>query len=118
VDLHHVFAVFVQSSDSEGTSNALLEAMALETPVVATAVGGTPELLRAGEDAILVRPGDAGELARAIDACLRDPEAAARRASAARRRVESTLSFTARQRELERIYVELAEQGSRARKGH
>ena len=39
--LHHAFDVFVQSSDYEGTPNAVLEAMAFETPIVATRAGGT-----------------------------------------------------------------------------
>src|SRR5207253_1747453 len=45
VAVHHASDLFVQSSDYEGTSNAVLEAMALETPVVATAAGGTAEIV-------------------------------------------------------------------------
>src|SRR5215475_11024100 len=41
-DLHHAFDLFVQSSDYEGTPNAVLEAMAMDTPVIATDAGGTP----------------------------------------------------------------------------
>ena len=50
-DLDHVYPaldVLVQSSDSEGTPNVVLEAMAFETPIVATDVGGTTELVRDG----------------------------------------------------------------------
>ncbi len=50
--LHHAFDLYVQSSDYEGTPNAVLEAMALETPVVATDVGGTAELIVNGSDGI------------------------------------------------------------------
>ena len=45
IALHHGLDLLVQSSDYEGTPNAVLEAMALETPVVATAAGGTAELM-------------------------------------------------------------------------
>ena len=58
-DLHHAFNLFVQSSDYEGTPNAVLESMALETPVVATAAGGTAEVLRDGVDGLIVPTGDA-----------------------------------------------------------
>ena len=53
IDLHHAFHLFVQSSETEGTSNALLEAMALETPIIATDVGGTRQLIRDGVDGVL-----------------------------------------------------------------
>ena len=107
VDLHHGFDLFVQSSEYEGTPNAVLEAMALETPVVATDVGGTAELARSGVDALLVPPGDPHALAQAIREVHRDPATARRRAAAARRRVESDLSFDARTRRLEQIYLGL-----------
>ena len=65
---------------------ALLEAGVAGIPVVATAVGGVPDLLRT-DDGWLVPPGDAGVLARAIDHLLGDPVAAARRANAFQARV-------------------------------
>jgi glycosyltransferase involved in cell wall biosynthesis len=109
IDLHHAFDLFVQSSDYEGTPNAVLEAMALETPIIATDVGGTRELLREQVDGLLVRPSDAAALADAIECVLADRAAAARRVSSARRRVERELSFDARMRALEAIYRELAQ---------
>jgi glycosyltransferase involved in cell wall biosynthesis len=59
-------ALSVSASYAEGISNAILEAMALRLPVVATAVGGTPELVRDGVNGFLVPPGAPGALARRI----------------------------------------------------
>jgi glycosyltransferase involved in cell wall biosynthesis len=108
VALHHAFDLFVQSSEYEGTPNAVLEAMAMETPIVATDVGGTRELAHNDEHALIVPPHDVGALGRAMAAAIDDPVSARRRAEAARRRVEDELSFDARTRRLERLYEELA----------
>jgi len=104
---HHALDLFVQSSDYEGTPNAVLEAMALETPIIATDAGGTSEVARDGLEALIVRS-DTDEMARAIRQAIGDPDAARRRAAAARRRVETDLSFEHRMRTVERIYEELA----------
>jgi glycosyltransferase involved in cell wall biosynthesis len=56
----------VSASHAEGISNAILEAMSLRLPVVATAVGGTPELVREGVNGHLAPPGAPGALARRI----------------------------------------------------
>jgi glycosyltransferase involved in cell wall biosynthesis len=106
--LHHAFDLFVQSSDYEGTPNAVLEAMALCTPVVATDVGGTAEIARAGVDALIVPAGRAEPIAAGIQAVLDDRAAAGARVDSARQRVERVLSFEARMRAVEEIYVELA----------
>jgi len=81
------FDLFVLSSRTEGTPIALFEAMAAGVPVVATAVGGVPEIVSPAE-AILVPPGDPSSLAAAVRETLRDPPAAGDRARAARRRLE------------------------------
>lgn len=107
-DLHHALDLFVQSSDYEGTPNVVLEAMALETPVVATAAGGTAELIEDGVHGLIVPTGDAARLREAIERALDDREVTARRTAAARARVEGPLSFRARMRALEEIYEELA----------
>jgi glycosyltransferase involved in cell wall biosynthesis len=107
VGLHHALDLFVQSSSNEGTPNAVLEAMALETPVVATAVGGTPELVRDSVDGLLVPAGDTSSLADAIVRSLTDGQSSRARAAAARARVETDLSFEARQARLEAVYDEL-----------
>jgi len=107
IDLHHAFDMFVQASDYEGTPNAVLEAMALETPVVATDVGGTAELLRDGIDGIIVSPGSEARLAKAIALARSDPESTTARVASARHRIETDLSFGARMAAVEAIYTEL-----------
>ncbi|HEV8630820.1 MAG TPA: glycosyltransferase [Thermoanaerobaculia bacterium] len=102
--LHHGFDVFVQSSDYEGSANALLEAMLGGTPIVATAVGGSGELLAHGIHGLLVPRGDLAELVAAIDTVLAHPGGAQARASAARGRALDELSFARRQLRLLEIY--------------
>lgn len=107
IRLHHAIDLFVQSSDYEGTPNAVLEAMALESPVVATAAGGTAEIVADGVHGIVVPTGDATVLAAAIERALSDRAGCRERAQRARRRVETELSFDARMNQVERIYSEL-----------
>jgi len=106
-DLHNAFDLLVQSSEYEGTPNAVLEAMALETPIVATDVGGTSEIARHGLEALIVPAGDRVALGHAIDEALHNQSAAHTRALAARHRVETDLSFRARMARLESIYDQL-----------
>jgi glycosyltransferase involved in cell wall biosynthesis len=107
--VHRGFDVFVQASDSEGSPYSLLEAMATGTPVIATAVGGVPELIRNGVDGLLIAPGDAPALASAIEETLRSPEAAARRAASARSRVCAERSLRAREERMVEHYRRLLE---------
>jgi L-malate glycosyltransferase len=107
VRLHHAFDVFVQSSDSEGTPNAVLEAMALETPVVATDAGGTRDIVAHDVHGLIVACGDAAALARAIERTMTDRQATLARVAAARARIERELSFERRTRDLEAIYEQL-----------
>jgi glycosyltransferase involved in cell wall biosynthesis len=106
-EVQQAFDVYVQSSDSEGAPNAVLEAMAMEVPIVATDVGGTRDLLRDGEDGLLVPRRDPAALARSIAATLADGAAAAARVRSARARVERDLSFDARVSRLTSIYEEV-----------
>jgi glycosyltransferase involved in cell wall biosynthesis len=106
-DLHHAFDVFVQASDREGSPNVVLEAMALETPVIATAAGGTTDAITDGMDGLIVAAGSEAALAGAIECVLGNWPAARARAAAARRRVETQLSFDRRMDQVEAIYEEL-----------
>ena len=81
-------AVFVLSSHMESAPLALLEAMTAGVPVVATRVGGVPELVPDGTG-LLVAPGDPDALAAAIGSLLEDRERASAQAAAARRHVEA-----------------------------
>src|SRR5262249_8385776 len=89
-DLVRVFAdldVVALSSRNEGSPVSLIEALAAARPVVATAVGGVPEVVIDDETGLTVPSGDAAALAEAIVALLRDPARAARLAEAGRRHV-------------------------------
>jgi glycosyltransferase involved in cell wall biosynthesis len=112
--LHHAFDLFVQSSEYEGTPNAVLEAMAMRTPIVATDCGGTSELVTDGVHGRIVPPGDVVALATAIEQALRDPASAAAHVAAARARIEHELSFERRMRRVEAIYDELVPRGDAA----
>lgn len=118
VRLHHAFDLFVQSSDYEGTPNAVLEAMALENPVIATDAGGTRDILRDGIDGLVVRCNDPNALATAIERTIADRAAAMIRARAARARVEQQLSFERRTRHLEAIYADLVPSTAAASDSH
>ncbi|MFO1412784.1 MAG: TIGR03088 family PEP-CTERM/XrtA system glycosyltransferase [Burkholderiales bacterium] len=84
---------FVLPSRAEGISNTILEAMACALPVVATAVGGNPELVVAGETGTLVPPGNTDALADALARCLIDPATACRMGEAGRVRVQREFSL-------------------------
>jgi len=111
-DLHHAFDLFVQSSDYEGTPNAVLEAMALETPIVATSAGGSAEIVRDRVDGLIVKPGDVRGLAAAMRTAMDDAGTTAARVRSARTRVETDLSFDTRMRTVEAIYVDLMQRHS------
>jgi glycosyltransferase involved in cell wall biosynthesis len=97
--------VFVLPSLHEGMSNAVMEAMAAGRPVVATAVGGTTELLR--DRGILVPPRDAPAMASAIEALLADPARGASLGATARDWSRAKLGVEQMVDEHIRIYAEL-----------
>jgi glycosyltransferase involved in cell wall biosynthesis len=107
-DVYDALDLFVQSSDTEGVPNAVLEAMAMELPVVATDVGGTHQILTDGVEGSLVPRRNVPALAAAICRTRKDECAARARVQAARRRIEQELSFDARTARLEQMYEELA----------
>lgn len=106
--------VFALPSLYEGSSLAVLEAMAAGRPVVSSAIGGTDELIDDGVDGLLVAPGDADGLAGALGRLLDDTELRKAFAQRARQRVERDFTPTAMTQRVEAIYAELIAGGRRA----
>jgi glycosyltransferase involved in cell wall biosynthesis len=101
---YRIADVAVLSSRSEGSPNALLEAMAAGVPVVATRVGGIPEMVTDNESALLIEPGDAGAMANAISALLTDPGRAQRLTAASRALIRERHAPETRVKKLVEIY--------------
>jgi glycosyltransferase involved in cell wall biosynthesis len=99
--------VFVLASHYEGLPLVVMEAMSLGVPVVATAVGGLPELLTDTEEGLLVPPGRSDLIADAIASLVADPERRARMGAAG---AASSIRFDHRRavRTIEAMYAELA----------
>jgi glycosyltransferase involved in cell wall biosynthesis len=85
--------VFVLSSRSEGMPISVLEAMAASLPVVASAVGGVPEIVQDGLNGFLVPPGEDHELADRLRLLVESPSLRARLGAASRRRAEERHSL-------------------------
>ncbi len=88
-----VVTVFVLPSHSEGISNALLEAMAMGIPVIATNVGGNPEIITNTKCGILVEPKDTKSLAFAMINILKNDRNLFNYGEAASKQVESSFMF-------------------------
>ena len=110
-DLLALCDVFVLPSESEGFGRVLVEAMAMTRAVVATAVGGVPEIVRDGETGLLVEPAAPAPLADAVRVLLDDPGRAARLGAAGRARTESTFTLRAHVDAVERVYAGLLGDG-------
>ena len=93
--LLHSFSLFALPSLAEGTPVSLLEAMASGLPVVASRVGGIPEVVTDGEQGLLVPVGDADALALALARYAREPELGRRHGLAGRTRIEERFSMRA-----------------------
>jgi glycosyltransferase involved in cell wall biosynthesis len=103
------FDMFVLPSLSEGLSSAILTAMACSLPVIATNVGGIPELVRNGVTGLLVPPGDPQSLGGAIQQLLDDPDAAFQMGLRGRARAEEHFTLQRKILETEQLCYSLLE---------
>ncbi|MCJ7595749.1 MAG: glycosyltransferase family 4 protein, partial [Desulfobacterales bacterium] len=101
------FDVAVLPSFFEGMGRVLLEAMAMEKPVVASRVGGIPDLVEHGVNGLLVRPGEVGELREAILKILKDGILAAKMAKKGREKITGQFSADMMVQSIDRVYREL-----------
>ncbi len=114
-DVHKLlpaFDVFVQPSRFEGLPTTVIEAMAAGLPVVATAVGGTPEVVEDGVTGLLVPPADPAALAQAINHLLGDPPLRLALGRAGRERAAKQFSVEQMVRQTEALYMELCREKS------
>ena len=99
--------VFVLPSLFEGLPNVILEAMAMKTAVVATNVGGNPDVLTHGENGFLVPTRDASKLAWALEKLVEDDDLRIKMAENNRRKVEEHFKWSKTVEKVEKVYREL-----------
>jgi len=109
--LYEAMDVFALSSVREGLPNVLLEAMAMEVPVVATRVGGIPQLISDVENGLLVDPDCEEQLTKGLERLIRDDTMRARFRLAGRHTVETKYSFATRIQRIQTIYDALLLEG-------
>ena len=95
------FDIFVLPSVLEGFGIVLLEAMSLGKPIVASKVGGIPEIVQQHKTGLLVKPADVEDLSQGILALAKDPEKRIRMGKAGKKRLETHFTL---QRMMERLY--------------
>ena len=108
LNIYRSFDLFLMTSLTEGMPNTVLEAMALELPIVSTRVGGVPELIEDGQCGLLAPIGDADGLAAAVSSLLDDSQRRLQFGQAARARVEEKFDFAKRVVSLELYYCQFA----------
>jgi glycosyltransferase involved in cell wall biosynthesis len=105
-DLMAAVDLLVLPSVAEAFGLVLTEALYLGTPIVATRVGGIPEIVSDGVDGVLVSPADSQALAGAIMDLLRDPERRRHMSGSGRQKVEDRFSFSEMLKAYENVYQE------------
>jgi glycosyltransferase involved in cell wall biosynthesis len=111
---YSAFDAFVLPSANEGTPVTAIEALAAGRPVVATRVGGVPDVVRDGEDGFLVEVGDARGLAERLAQLAADPNLRGRMGAAGRERVLARYAVDRLAEDVDRLYRALLETAGRA----
>jgi glycosyltransferase involved in cell wall biosynthesis len=96
--------IFVLPSYAEGVPMAMLEAMSWGLPIICTPVGGIPEVVKSGENGLLVTPGDTEQLAAELTRLLEDGALRARLGAAARKTIEQSFALDVSVERLCEIY--------------
>lgn len=99
--------IVVVPSLQEPFGKVVIEGMAMQKPVIASAVGGIPEIVVPDETGLLVPPGDAAALRRALQRLLRDPDLRIRMGTRGRQRVEALFTSTRNVQQTELVYEQL-----------
>jgi glycosyltransferase involved in cell wall biosynthesis len=105
--VYEALDVFVLSSIREGLPNVLLEAMALEVPVVATRIAGVPRLIEDGTNGLLIPPASQPDLTRALTRLCADAPLRTELSRAGRQTVEGRYSFARRMEKIGALYDRL-----------
>ena len=105
--------LFVLNSIREGLPNVLLEALALETPSLATNTGGVSDLIENGQTGLLIEPANPQALLSSLGQALADPEQGAVMAQQARQRIVENYGFEARMKKIATIYRDTLQKGGR-----
>jgi glycosyltransferase involved in cell wall biosynthesis len=104
LDVYTSLDIFLMTSITEGLPNTVLEAMAMEVPVVSTAVAGVPELVTDRKTGFLAPVRDVDQLAQHVLMLLQDSKLRQNFANAARKRIEDKFSFKERVMKMEEYY--------------
>lgn len=110
-DIYRSFDLFLMTSSTEGMPNTVLEAMAMEVPVVSTRVAGVPELVDDGVSGLLCPIGDVSSLSDAVLELVRDEDKRNTFARQGRMRIEAQFDFRKRVKALEHYYLWAARDG-------
>ena len=105
-NIYSSFDLFLMTSLTEGMPNTVLEAMALELPVVSTDIGGLPELVEDGVSGLLLPVGDVDSLSEAVTRLLNDEKLREQYSLAARKKIEQNFDFSNRVKKMEELYVQ------------
>ncbi|MGQ0665537.1 MAG: glycosyltransferase family 4 protein [Nitrospiraceae bacterium] len=108
-DLQYIYPdidVLIIPSDTEGLPNVMLEAFAFGKPVVATKVGGIPEVLSHGRNGFLVERRDTESMAQYVTQLIKNPSLAQEMGRNGRQTISEHYSFRARTKKLEQFYAE------------
>jgi glycosyltransferase involved in cell wall biosynthesis len=107
LEIFRIMDLLVLPSHTEGLPNVILEAFSCAKPVVATRVGGVPELVEDGRNGLLIPPKSPDMLAEAIEKCLGSAETMKSMGREGQRLVSSKFSFEEQSRKLESVYSDI-----------